>query len=293
MHWWYTLDQFKAFHNIDIKIYKRLVIDLRLDPNQSKKVVAFWNCLERIGYANFVSVIQPLPDELLRELANETITCLILLDQGCQFYDVDKDLPLMLSLTKPAFSFWFFYQNRQKVISKINAFVTNVCDVAFSDIVPPQPVQSLQLQIGFIQPHQFSNRHEGFPSYTVLEAPSVSVPPNSTNSVRHLLPPATSSARPSPLVPSFHAKDRTLFVTFSKGHHVSKGELQDYITRRYGDCIESIYMKAQPEMGPPQFANVFLRSSSDIERILGGKETVDFLVNGKQVRGRLSGTKKQ
>nr|POE54652.1 hypothetical protein CFP56_47293 [Quercus suber] len=264
MHWWYTLDQFKAFHNIDIKIYRRLVIDLRLDPNQSKKVVAFWNCLERIGYANFVCVIQPLPDELLRALANETITCLILLDQGCQFYDVDKDLPLMLSLTKPAFSFWFLYQNRQKVISKINAFVKNVCDVAFSDIVPPQPVQSLQLQIGFIQPHQFSNRHE-----------------------------ATSRARPSPLVPSFHAKDRTLFVTFSKGHHVSKEELQDYITRRFGDCIESIYMKAQPEMWPPQFANVFVRSSSDIERILGGKETVDFLVNGKQVRGRLSGTKKQ
>ena len=225
MHWWYTLDQFKAFHNIDIKIYKRLVIDLRLDPNQSKKVVAFWNCLERIGYANFVSVIQPLPDELLRALANETITCLILLDQGCQFYDVDKDLPLMLSLTKPAFSFWFLYQYRQKVISKINAFVTNVCDVAFSDIVPPQPVQSLQLQIGFIQPHQFSNRHEGFPS--------VSVPTNSTNWVQQLVPvpPATSSARPSPLVPSFHAKDRTLFVTFSKGHHVSKEELQDYITR--------------------------------------------------------------
>lgn len=232
MHWWYTLDQFKAFHNIDIKIYKRLVIDLRLDPNQSKKVVAFWNCLERIGYANFVSVIQPLPDELLRALANETTTCLILLDQGCQFYDVDKDLPLMLSLTnKPAFSFWFLYQNRQKVISKINAFITNVCDVAFSDIVPPQPVHSLQPQIGFIQPHQFSNRHEGFPSYTVLEAPSVSVPPNSTNSVQQLVPPANSSARRSPLVPSFHARGRTLFVTFSKGHHVSKEELRDYITR--------------------------------------------------------------
>ncbi|XP_065637919.1 uncharacterized protein LOC112009371 [Quercus suber] len=286
MHWWYTLDQFKAFHNIDIKIYRRLVIDLRLDPNQSKKVVAFWNCLERIGYANFVCVIQPLPDELLRALANETITCLILLDQGCQFYDVDKDLPLMLSLTKPAFSFWFLYQNRQKVISKINAFVKNVCDVAFSDIVPPQPVQSLQLQIGFIQPHQFSNRHEGFPSYTVLEAPSVSVPPNLTNSIQQLVPPATSRARPSPLVPSFHAKDRTLFVTFSKGHHVSKEELQDYITRRFGNCIESILMKPQPNMAPPLYANVVVRSSSDIQRILGGKETAIFKVNGKQVWAR-------
>nr|XP_023897476.1 uncharacterized protein LOC112009371 [Quercus suber] len=260
MHWWYTLDQFKAFHNIDIKIYRRLVIDLRLDPNQSKKVVAFWNCLERIGYANFVCVIQPLPDELLRALANETITCLILLDQGCQFYDVDKDLPLMLSLTKPAFSFWFLYQNRQKVISKINAFVKNVCDVAFSDIVPPQPVQSLQLQIGFIQPHQFSNRHEGFPSYTVLEAPSVSL-----------------------LVELDH---RTLFVTFSKGHHVSKEELQDYITRRFGNCIESILMKPQPNMAPPLYANVVVRSSSDIQRILGGKETAIFKVNGKQVWAR-------
>ena len=41
-------------------------------------------------------------------------------------------------------------------------------------------------------------------------------------------------------------------------------------------------MKADPRM----FANEVFHSSSDIERTLGGKEKVEFSVNGKQVRAR-------
>ena len=45
-------------------------------------------------------------------------------------------------------------------------------------------------------------------------------------------------------------------------------------------------MKPQPNMVPPLYANVVVRSSSDIQRILGGKETAIFRVNGKQVWAR-------
>nr|XP_023897470.1 uncharacterized protein LOC112009367 [Quercus suber] len=114
-------------------------------------------------------------------------------------------------------------------------------------------VQSSRPQSGFIQ-SQFSNSRKGFPSYLVLEAPSVSVAPNFANSVQV-----------QPSVPQ---------------------ELQDYITRRFGNCIESILMKPQPNMAPPLYANVVVRSSSDIQRILGGKETAIFSVNGKQVWAR-------
>jgi len=41
-------------------------------------------------------------------------------------------------------------------------------------------------------------------------------------------------------------------------------------------------MKADPRM----FAIEVFHSSSDIERTLGGKEKVEFSVNGKQVRAR-------
>jgi hypothetical protein len=44
-------------------------------------------------------------------------------------------------------------------------------------------------------------------------------------------------------------------------------------------------MKAHPQF-PPLFARMVVHSHSDIERILGGNETVGFLVNGKQVRAR-------
>nr|POE54655.1 hypothetical protein CFP56_47296 [Quercus suber] len=281
-----NLDELKAFHDIDRRIYARLVIDLRLEPNQSKKVVAFWIRLEIRGVEDFVFMILPLPDQKLHALAHEAMTFLHYLSQA-PAYDVDKDLPLMLSLVEPRFSFWDFYPEREKLISEIEEIKTYLCDFAFSDIVPTM-VQSSRPQSGFMQP-QFSNRREGFPSYQVLEAPAVSVAPNFSNSVQvqpSVPQAATSSTSLSPLVPSFHTTGRFLLMNFSKGHYVTREELQEYITRRFGNCIESILMKPQPNMAPPLYANVVVRSSSDIQRILGGKETAIFKVNGKQVWAR-------
>lgn len=226
-----AIDELKAFHDIDRRIYARLVIDLRLEPNQSKKVVAFWIRLEIQGVKDFVFMILPLPDQKLHALAHETMTFLLYLSQAPS-YDVDKDLPLMLSLVKPRFSFRDFYPVRETLISEIEEIKTYMCDIAFSDIVPTM-VQSSWPQSGFIQP-QFSNRRKGFPSYQVLEGPSVSVAPNFINSVQvqpSVPQAATSSTSLSPVVPSFHTKGRFLLMNFSKGHYVTSEELQEYITR--------------------------------------------------------------
>lgn len=226
-----TIDELKAFHDIDRRIYSRLVIDLRLEPNQSKKVVAFWIRLEIRGVKDFVFMILPLPVQKLHALAHEAMTFLLYLSQAPS-YDVDKDLPLMLSLVQPRFSFWDFYPERETLISEIEEIKTYVCDIAFSDIVPTM-VQSSRPQSGFTQP-QFANRCKGFPSYQVLEAPSVSVAPNFANSVQvqpSVPQAATSSTILSPLVPSSHTKGRFLLMNFSKGHHVTSEELQEYITR--------------------------------------------------------------
>ncbi|GLT81865.1 hypothetical protein SLE2022_002950 [Rubroshorea leprosula] len=74
--------------------------------------------------------------------------------------------------------------------------------------------------------------------------------------------------------------NRTLFITFSKGHPISKQELEDLITRKFGYCVETIYMKIDPE---PLFARVVVHSTSDITKILGDNDLVKFSINGKDV----------
>ena len=151
----YTLEEFKAFHNIDRQIYARLVAFLRIDSDTSKKIVAFWNYLKEIGYGDFISTVLPLSDQMLAVLAMEAMTCLIyLLDvEGCQppSHDVDKDLPLMISLLKPKFSFQPLYTDRENVMTKIKEFVSNVCDFAFS-VTVPTTILFLKPQSAFIQP---------------------------------------------------------------------------------------------------------------------------------------------
>lgn len=136
----YTLEEFKAFHNIDRQIYARLVAFLRIDRDTSKKIVAFWNYLKEIGHGDFISTVLPLSDQMLAVLAMEAMTCLIYwLDvEGCQppSHNVDKDLPLMISLLEPKFSFQPLYTDRKNVMTKIKEFVWNVCDFAFSVTFP-------------------------------------------------------------------------------------------------------------------------------------------------------------
>ncbi|GMY19034.1 hypothetical protein FCV25MIE_14273 [Fagus crenata] len=288
---WLGLEKFKEFHKIDRKIYARLVIDLGLDPNQCKKVLGFWNLLESTRYGYFVNKMIPLPDKSLHALAIEASTCLFFLNKEGSL-PPDMDVPLIRGLISPDFSFGFIYENRQRMISGIQGFMENVCERAFSDIVPPKKSLQPQHQHGFLprervfsdivppkkslQPQhqhlflpQFSNRHEGFHS----------VPPNSVQ------PLALQAARQPPEILSVHSTDRSLFLTFSRGHHVTKEELKEHIIRKFGNCIESVFMKAHPQF-PPLFARMVVHSHSDIERILGGNETVGFLVNGKQVRAR-------
>eukprot|EP00257_Ricinus_communis_P011310 XP_002532259.2 uncharacterized protein LOC8289751 [Ricinus communis] len=77
--------------------------------------------------------------------------------------------------------------------------------------------------------------------------------------------------------------DRTLFITFSKGHPISKEELRDLIERTFGTCVEAVHMRVDPE---PLFARVVVNSVSVMAEILGDKDIVKLSTNGKDVRVR-------
>ncbi|KAF8400977.1 hypothetical protein HHK36_014280 [Tetracentron sinense] len=81
--------------------------------------------------------------------------------------------------------------------------------------------------------------------------------------------------------------ERTMFITFSRGYRISEGEVRDFFTSTFGDCIESIYMQEVPSNVQPLFARVVIRSAAMIQAILDGKDKAKFTINGKHVWTRL------
>ncbi|XWS73754.1 hypothetical protein CRYUN_Cryun02cG0155700 [Craigia yunnanensis] len=79
------------------------------------------------------------------------------------------------------------------------------------------------------------------------------------------------------------SEDRTLFMTLSRGYPVSNQKLHGFFVRKFGKCIEAIYMDQNPK---PLFCCVVLRSLSDMSSILGDKKLVKLFNNGNQVRAR-------
>lgn len=92
------------------------------------------------------------------------------------------------------------------------------------------------------------------------------------------------------VVPS---EERTMFVTFSRGHPVCRGEVINFLTKRYGQCIESFKMhKAVVAYGHPLSARIVFYSPSTIDEILNGEAKVKFTINRKHVWMKKSVTNK-
>ncbi|TXG73933.1 hypothetical protein EZV62_002512 [Acer yangbiense] len=234
----FTLKHRQDFHNIDRELYRRLILQLGIDPSCSKKIVAFWVILERIfRFRDFVKNTKKLDSTLLMELVREAVKCLNflyrrtigpvnsgvgVLPSTCIFVGIDS---LSLDL--------YICLNRVKLVKKIEEFMNDLGITIFEDIDGEFIIQT----------------KESKKETTMTLASSTSI-------------------------------DRTLFVTFSKGHPVTREQLSDFFNRKYGEnCVEVIYMGQQG-----LYARVVVQSTSYVTLILGKKELAQFSVDGKDIR---------
>ncbi|KAJ7947758.1 Rho guanine nucleotide exchange factor [Quillaja saponaria] len=286
-----TLKQLQDFHTIDRKAFARLVLHLGWDPYQSAKVVAFWNWLEAKGYRYFVKNVLPFSDELFNALAYDAITCLNYLSQNslsATSIVLYKNVPLMPILLGKEFSVETIFKDREIVKFWIQKYIKNVCERVFRDIVPQNlaygsqalvPIQDSLVPLQCGSESNLGYKQECFHSHmapTVLASPNYSIWDRGTLA---LMPKTADTVQTqAPLL----EEDRTLFVTFSKGHYISKEELRELLNRKFGNCVESIHMKVSTKM-PSLFATVVLNSPSDVAEILGGKRIAKYSINGKDV----------
>ncbi|CAK9319211.1 unnamed protein product [Citrullus colocynthis] len=77
-------------------------------------------------------------------------------------------------------------------------------------------------------------------------------------------------------------EDRCLFLTFSNGFPLNEHQIVTFFTRKYGACIERVYVH-YPDGGkqPPLFGKVVFVASSIPAVILEGKEEAKFFIDSK------------
>ena len=130
-------DEINIFHNIDRRLFSRLVMKLGRDPVQSMHVMALFMWLEK-NYKNrrMMFDIMTWPDHLLNDLANEAAMALTCVEsENFPFPDTINDMPLTQKLTHSDVNLKFIHENRHSIMPAVAKSQRDTCIRAFNDII--------------------------------------------------------------------------------------------------------------------------------------------------------------
>lgn len=126
------------FHNIDRRLFSRLIYDLRRDGSQSALVMALWMSFEHTSkeFNNLVNKALTLPNTKLNAMADETLMVL-----NCIISDNIQsapEMPKLQAISESLVALKFFHDNCLMIIGGVTEFLKDVRVRAFEDF-PCQP----------------------------------------------------------------------------------------------------------------------------------------------------------
>lgn len=269
-----ALDELHSFHSIDRDVFSRLVLTFQRDIAESLLVVATWFWLEDEGYPNVMQKMAVLPDPMVDALADEGASCLQVLVGTAPFVPRTGGLPLHSKLMEREVRLKLFKEKRFAAISGIKNFLNTVCARIFTDIL-----------------------------YYLLGDPLIQVTPDNPLNVPGfphpvfgavtIFPRAISHDFPTGGLWGWDSSsnvtedDRTMFLTFSRGFHVTEEEVKELFTDICGQQIESLQMQQNiPANAQPLFAKLVLPSVAVVDKILSGLRVAKFQINRKHIWAR-------
>ncbi|KAG7588814.1 hypothetical protein ISN44_As07g011350 [Arabidopsis suecica] len=289
-----TVEQLHAFHAQDREIFSKLVLKFLRPPAESLLVMATWLWLEDFGFGNIFSIITVFSDLLIVDLANEAVLCFQCLESDQPPNDVNQ-IPLTERFMKNDISLQILHKHRYTAITGIKNFLTTICSRIFSDILqrvlPPSSCSFVtKLRHPLIIP---GFPHPTFGSINVL--PDIVARDNLINTNLFLFPHGLWGWNATYVTTD---KERTVFLTFSRGFPVSQAEVYHLFTEIYGEnCVESVYMQEEGGSSSnentncngqqqPLYAKMVLDSVVTVDRILNGEEKKKYRINGKHIWAR-------
>ncbi|CAN1169250.1 hypothetical protein LINPERPRIM_LOCUS19691 [Linum perenne] len=264
-----------------------MVINLMRDPAESLLLIAAWLWLEQMGYPNIINLMQSLSNTALDVLSNEAAVALASLQSST--LDLSRLpngglMPATSEVMSRTFSVDVFHHQRYTTITGIKNFLTTVCARVFTDIL--QKICPMTARAGDLVIHGFP--HPLFGDLTIT--PTICRP-----HYRHQGQNGTAGFIPTGGLwgwePYNNATDddKTLFLTFSRGFPVTKDEVVELFTRKYGEgSVVSVMMQENMVCGEQQtlFAKMMMRSVTVVDEVLGGNRIAKFRINGKHIWAR-------
>ncbi|CAI9782690.1 unnamed protein product [Fraxinus pennsylvanica] len=238
--------------------------------------------LEHVGFGNLISKIYSLPLYKMNELADEASICLKCVNGArLPFSDEDSEIPLTRNLMTKEISLKFFHDIRLIALSEIGRLATEVYTPVLADImakaINEDDAESLFHNLMMMmsgKAFQTLSMNQMMASSSLNESLTLSL-----SQLR--IGGAVSQGRTQ--VNEIAREDRRMFATFSRGCPVSESEVRQFLTRIYGNCIESIYMQRVMPNEQALYAIVVLHRPSFVGAILNGQTKVKFSVNGKHM----------
>ncbi|KAI3869863.1 hypothetical protein MKX03_010608, partial [Papaver bracteatum] len=134
-----SVSNLKAFHGMDMRLYKQLFIDMGKDLLVCMQVISLWFYLEEIGYPNLVAKMENFPDKVVNRISNEAEYCLGVLRS------VTLPPPLVIVVTDMTvtnylmdnkhISAMVIYQDHKRAFQRVVNTVTDVLFRIFDDIL--------------------------------------------------------------------------------------------------------------------------------------------------------------
>ncbi|KAE9601589.1 hypothetical protein Lalb_Chr13g0299451 [Lupinus albus] len=289
------------FHRMDRLLYSILVINQNRDPIESMQVLAFLLWFERVGYRHLIQKITTLPNMLINEIADETISCLKYINTSnfscfsySSYYPPSQgcDMSLLQSIAEREISVLLLYENRESALRGVAKILRDVCGKAFGDIMQQAIVRNtIEKMEEAHRQRQISEKNN--PQLLQQQQQqqqlwSCSIEHSHIQGTCNVVKGGDDHNETIKEIneEEVPADERTLFLTFSKGYPVTEREVKDFFRMLYGDYVEALYMQEVQTGEQALFARIVFRSATIIDMITSGLRKAKFSINGKHVWAR-------
>ncbi|KAG6630581.1 uncharacterized protein LOC122292165 [Carya illinoinensis] len=282
--------------HITERILFRRMIDIGLNPEESMKVMAFWMWLEAQSFKELVRKISSNNDKFLALITDEAKAVLSILDSGSTAPVLNNLCPIT-SIFSP-FSIHEIFGDKESVSKGVTDVYNRVCCVIFKDLLEERgsKVRTSDEECGRAGDEKAVTRRvrqfgegtsrkvavldlvEAFPDGVektwLPSSLGMSEGEGDAESVRFKLNPFAKEWNPA--IERAPEEERCLFLTFSKGHALTGNQITNFFNRKYGQCVERVYVHS-----PAHFGKVVFETRSIPAIVMGKLEQAKFNVDSK------------
>ncbi|THU55225.1 hypothetical protein C4D60_Mb11t04330 [Musa balbisiana] len=284
------------FHTQERDFYCRLVRQLDQNPERMKQVIALWLWFESIDHYEFIRRVSSYNgDDVILGFVGEAEACLDRL-MGQHEQTRGDELPLTSSLMAEKMDLRFFESHRDEAIKGVRHMFDNVCQIIFDDGLVERAAEAANHPDDHrLRPsglHDISPPTREGSSQGEGGASSAGVAVSLPAQARTVLPPGGSRLNPmarpwSPEINRSPEDLRSMFITFSRGHPISRQDIVEFFNEHYGPCLETVMMERTSPGQLPMYGRLVFRNASTIARVLNGQRRAKFIINGRHLWARM------